>query len=116
MPFCSTRTSGFLEKSTLFMSTFHVPSKTLCAVAGLGINRAAGTKSKHSLFIASLHGVELRAKTISELAPTHWKCVCFAVSGPNKFGVLGENLLPRVFYSNVGCDRFRPVGLQFRAL
>src|SRR5438445_12913615 len=104
MPFCSTRTSGFLEKLTLFMSTFHVPSKTLCAVAGLGINRAAGTKSKHSLFIASLHGVELRARTISELAPTHWKCVGFAGFGRTNVAIWVKIYCPRVFYSNVGCD------------
>jgi len=81
MPFCSRSASGFLGKSTFFMSIFHVPSKTLWAVAGIGINRAAGTKSKNSLFIASLHGFELRPKTISELALTHLKCVCLVCLG-----------------------------------
>ena len=70
MPFCSTNTLGFLEKSTLFMSTFHVPSKTLCAVASVGRNRAADAIRKSSFFIANLHRFDLRSKIISESALT----------------------------------------------
>src|SRR5260370_21082088 len=96
MLFCSRNTSGFLEKSTLFISIFHVPSKTLCAAAGIGIDRAANTKSKNSLFIESLHEFELRPRTISELALTIGNLYGRGTS----FETSGESPLPERRYES----------------
>src|SRR3984885_13832859 len=52
MPPCTTYTSGFFEKSTLFMSTFHVPARLLCAPANPVVrNRAPSGTRNDSFFI-----------------------------------------------------------------
>src|SRR6266481_489802 len=90
MPFCSRNTCGFLEKSTLFMSIFHTPSKALCAAASLGIDRAANATRKNSFFIANLHWFELRSKLYQNWCEESELCVAWL----RRFAISFENPMP----------------------